>query len=248
VSERKIKVSDVFVTIIALSIVFVAVVALATRETHGRSGNSVAASEKKPSTTITREALDDVFNEAMRSHPRPEISEGLYGKIKDGTIRHSYDIENGAAGASFVVLSGSDVVPSRGANVLIPAIYIQPGILVLARNDTRGFRNLQSVLYHEYQHYLQWEATAAHKALFNFGKKHIIGREDCAALWRYELSAYLAECELAKEQGWEAHHFSLCEAYGEPGRFKATLRQLLQGAMSSLGITECAPIWDEAVQ
>ena len=235
-----------FATTLSIATVFLMVAAYLTRGTGRRSDTAVTVEERTPPPTITRAELDEAFLNAVRSHPRREISEGLYGKLKDKTIRYSFDIEPSEASASFVVLSGANVVPPQDAGVRIPALYIQPDIVADSRKDLRGLRELQSVLFHEYQHYVQWSSATDGTTQFDFGSKRL-RRGDCLALWRNELLAYLAQCELDKEQAWESSMPRLCEAFGDPTLFKSRLFERLSMPAQRLGYLECVDTWRDGL-
>lgn len=190
--------------------------------------------------------LDQAFYDILREHPRPEISKDLYASILDRSMRYSFDLNTGA-NAAFTVVMGSEALPPQDPSVTIPVIYVKERLVVAATLDADARRWLQTVIYHEYQHYLQWRAADdAGKEIFRGSRAdRRLTSEDCKALYRNELDAYLAECALTQEMGWKTENEGLCVANGDLARFKRLLRDWMISYMPDMKLDHCIPALQE---
>jgi hypothetical protein len=109
-----------------------------------------------------------------------------------------------------------------GGKTIVPTLNIDSELLVDPYTSNE-FKQL--VLYHEYQHYLQWK-TKRYPARMYMGwlTTESMTEKQVIDFYHGEVEAYLAECELANYLGW-TKEFELCSViqYGDMVSFRLSI-------------------------
>lgn len=149
-----------------------------------------------------------VLKYLIETHPRKEIREDLNGWINRGYLSLNFqdDLGNDNALAGFILVD----IDGRRKQVFH---FKASGLL--DKNVADSFKYM--VIWHEYQHILQWLSGEASDRMFLLVDKGAQLTPKEAKMWfENESAAYLAECDLAKEHGW-SNEFALCRIYEADG-------------------------------
>ncbi|MEK7084533.1 MAG: hypothetical protein AAB932_04830 [Patescibacteria group bacterium] len=158
----------------------------------------------------------------IRTHPAEEIRHDLHRLIAEREVY--LDFEVGFAEGSFSVASFG-VVDRRKSIYLAALLRISPSdtrqLVPEFHVDHRAFGEapewVQLVVYHEYQHYLQWQTGTVPAQIFQVGYAVWHHPEAIREWFLCELNAYELECQLAHEHGW-GDKTDTCRSYEVGGR------------------------------
>ena len=245
---RKLGFMGFFGTIMALAIAAMVVVAVCDGGRKDRR-TSATATARPPARQITIEDVQQRLRALIEAHPEPEIHSDLHGRIERGEISYTFVpfADNfGEVAAVFTVVTGDQTVPPRDPDAQFPVLYIRPESVLAAAADPTAKAWFNLVVFHEYQHYLQWKSSSAQERA-TFGLM-TAGQQStplqCAAIFRHEHDAYLAECRLAARQGWKTQMDALCSGHEEPKRLAKGVRDLFRRSYSDRNSPDCVPLWD----
>lgn len=136
--------------------------------------------------------------DAIKNHPRAEVSQVLWSKIDSGEIAIRW-LDHPEASARFVPMPAFDREHKMVG--LMGALYISPQAIVPARAGRSLERKyLDVVLLHESVHYEQiTSGRFASTVITDPGDSP----EQCEAGWNLEREAYERECAFAREIGFD---------------------------------------------
>jgi hypothetical protein len=207
---------------------------------HGKhSTNTVTNAESERLPVSAPSSLQPSLEETMfgffQMHPDPDVRDELPKLIRSFQMRTNWK-PTGVA-AAFTRYPDS----KHGGEVV--SVLIMSRDLFEARNRAHG----QMVVYHEYQHYLQWRDGAIPEEAFLY-----VSWTDndlpriCKQKWYAEVEAYQKECEFGRQGGLleqlDPHEglAHICAATQE--QFASTLKRILPLGDPSAKV--CASTWN----
>lgn len=246
---RKFGFMGFFGAVLALSMAAMIVVAFCDGGRKDRRPSVVATTSRLPERKLTLEEVQQSLRILIEAHPEPDINSDLHSRIERGEISYTFFpfADNmGEVTASFTVVKGDQTVPPGDPNAQFPVLYIRPEAVLAAGADATAKAWFNLVVYHEYQHYLQWKSSAEEErvtfTVMATGRPNTPAQ--CAAIFRHEHDAYLAECRLAARQGWKTQMDGLCEGHEEPKRLAVGVRSLFRRSYYDRTSPDCVLIWD----
>lgn len=162
---------------------------------------------------------DEMLRKIIAEHPAPEISDDLNHMIESGQVSWETRASNGRV-AEFWILTQHNTGVADSAPM--PILTIDPRLF-----DPANLAMSQLVLYHEYQHILQWQTGEIEENTFRL---HVLGEElDLAHLCEQrrqaEVSAYRNECAFARRVGL-THGLQMC-ALTDAAELEAAIVEML---------------------
>lgn len=171
--------------------------------------------DNKPDFPVTvRETPLDTMYFLITTHPKPEIREDLYALLNSGKTKLLFQLQDESPEAE--VLAGEFLLldkESQEDKKPLPVFYFNPTLFVQDRTYSDLLK--QSVILHEYEHYLQWKTARYPEYTFLAGFQ-LINPEVMRIIFESELEAYLKGCDMAIEYG-VAYELSICEEYRQGG-------------------------------
>lgn len=178
----------------------------------------------------------------VQSHPHEDVRETLNSLILQGEIGTNFDPANEAV-ATFG-LWPSELVTQTS----MPMEKDWYAVLGLEAERLANINSPEEVvfawlvLYHEYQHIVQWQEDPSGTAAM-FAPKvegHRMTAHECRTLWRHEHEAYSKECQLAQEWGaidllWDG---TLCT-----DDFTSSLLKVYSDSAADVHAEDCVPQW-----
>lgn len=165
---------------------------------------------------------DELFRQLVIEHPAPEISHDLYHMIVSGRIAWNMRADEGRLAGFSVVMShqGDDADEPNGHPV--PVLFIHPALF-----SPQNQLIAPLVLYHEYQHILQWQSGEIEESAFYLQTR---GEESnlshlCEQRRQAEESAYRNECVFARRVGLA--HLSLMCSIADATDFEVAIVEML---------------------
>jgi hypothetical protein len=185
------------------------------------------ANKSRPETT------EDALNRLLLTHPHEEIRENLYqlSLSEQALILFVPSSQMPDRDASFRLLGPSDAYfkdgQVRNVTSLLPLFTFQEEFISGSLSDSIK----QTLILHEYQHYLQWKAGTFPEHLLFIGSR-VQTAEDMEIIYEIEVEAYTKQCEFAVV--YVEHHtpedLSVCAEFAKhniPG-FRKTIAKVLR--------------------
>lgn len=136
---------------------------------------------------------NDTLQYLIQTHPKEEIHNDLYRLFLLEEVRYSIqeEITGGSKVAAFSLVERD--------SKLTPVFFFNEGWL---QNRQKPELVKQALIYHEYQHYLQWKNHTYPEYMFVIGENSPkFGLQEAKLLYEGELEAYTKECEFAVSVG-----------------------------------------------
>lgn len=181
----------------------------------------------------------------VQSCPLAEINDDLNTMIESGKIFLNFQPGQQQL-ASFNDVPAELIKATNfpGRIESYPVLVIDP--VSLSRIKTaQDIRSFWLVLYHEYQHCLQWEKSDTEEKE-TFRPKEAGSRESkgsCECLWRFEREAYLKECLKGLEWGMPEAVNGLAAKAQCPKGFDQWLFWMMSQSYLGETMPECVPVW-----
>lgn len=173
----------------------------------------------KPNLPVTiRETPEDTLYFLITTHPKPEIRENLQALFLSGEVKFSFRFQDESSGvplAQFLLADRESIQEKERVEGErpFPVFYFNPTLLLQDRIHSDLAK--QSIVLHEYQHYLQWETGRYPEYTFFLGFRFATP-EGIKLLFEGELEAHLKGCGMAIEYG-VADEMTVCRAYKRDG-------------------------------
>ena len=183
----------------------------------------------------------------VQQNPIDEIRGEMNELIDDGALLLNLEVDNGLIAAFTYVPIGMIRVQSGSipqGTMALPAFSMSPAALEKIESPTDALRAM-IVVYHEFQHYRQWESSTEEVRLYFLPKR--VGSTNtasqCAHVWESELDAYAKECSQALAWGITDSASDLCLRSEDPVDFRRTLFVMLGRGPQGQHAPECLAPW-----
>lgn len=229
------------VIVLAFISLFVVVGKPSTSANINQSHAAQAATDAWPApqsreVTVPEPSFQDAMFNFFETHPDPGVREEIPILIRAFQLRPYWKFKGVAA--SFVRYPD----PAQGGK-FVSMLAMDPDLIRGKKNRVRA----QLVVYHEFQHYLQWrDGTIPEETFLYVPWTAVDLPRICKQKWYAEREAYQKECEFGRVHGLvdkldqrEALTY-ICRASGED--FDATLTRMLK--LGDPSREACAHHWD----
>jgi hypothetical protein len=169
----------------------------------------------------------DQFGSALRnlieSHPSVEVSHDLDSLIINKVIWLAFQplAEINAYGQNAIA---SFALVRVDEKKIVPVLMIDPETLM---DPYAPVEYQQLVIFHEYQHYKQWQTKKYPERLFMaWGPTEVLTRAEAIGFYQSEVEAYEAECELAGFLDW-GRYMPICLPMQDQVSFRLSIAHAL---------------------
>ncbi len=164
-----------------------------------------------------------------KSHPDQRVRKDLIEAMGSGKVALATTNLGSSANGTFSVLGGK------------PTITLDATLLVAAANRS-GQEIAYAVLYHEYEHYLQWLLMPAVRELHAaYASDKTLTPFQCGLKVSNESEAYAKTCDAAHRYKWNAAIRSECDGVGISLRAKRFADRITD-------LPECLATWSSMVR